>query len=68
MEKKNYYFIDIVDHTGRTSALGVNMRGHEDGLEIIGGLPHCYSIQPKNSVEANKLIAWLEEWKKKNSH
>lgn len=48
-------FISIVDHTERTSTLSME----KDGLQVIGGLPHCTVFNPKTKEDAIKLIKYL---------
>jgi len=65
---KDLLFIDLIDETGRVSSLGVYGKKKQDDLTItvIGGLSHGLDFAPKSIDDANRLIAWLEEWKAKN--
>lgn len=57
-------FVSIVDKTGRTSSLMVGK--HYSGLKmtVIGVLPHDSEIAPKTLEDCDKLIAFLQEWRK----
>lgn len=67
MNIKPLTFIDIIDDTGRTSSLAIHGRrknkNKEMMLSVVGGLPHTTDFAPKTIADANKLIAWLNEWK-----
>jgi hypothetical protein len=54
-------FIEVIDQNGRHSSIFIEKKH----LEIVGVLPHCSKIQPKTPEDADKLIVWLKEWKKK---
>lgn len=62
-EPSNIKYIDLVDTEGRTSALGYNYRREDPAyLCVVGGLSHQSSIQPKTIADAEKMIAWMQNW------
>lgn len=46
----------------RTSSLAITDR--HSGLEVVGVLPHNYVFEPASIKDADKMIEWLQEWKK----
>jgi hypothetical protein len=63
-------WIDLVDETGRTSALSIGGRLNPDNkwLGVTGGLTHGLNFQPKDVANADKMIQWLENWKKNHGN
>jgi hypothetical protein len=56
-------FINIREpKTGRTSSLKIHGRRDNGILSVVGGLEHNTDFVPNTMEDANKLIAWLEEW------
>lgn len=37
---------------------------YPDSLQVIGAIPHCETITPKTIKDADRLIEWLQTWKK----
>lgn len=59
-------FIDLLEPaTGRTSSLSVYgaRKEYSDKLGITGGLSHGSQVVPNSKEDAEKLIAWLTDWK-----
>lgn len=59
-------FIDVKEpETGRVSSLQIGGTARDnDKIFILGGLTHGSVIEPKSPADADKLIAWLKNWKK----
>lgn len=53
-------FVAVRDQSGRVSSIEVSK---PDALEIVGVLPHCSKIVPASVEDADKLVAWLSEWR-----
>jgi len=49
--------------TGRACSLSFAGRLDNGTLCIVGGLAHNGEIVPDSIADADKLIAWLQEWK-----
>ena len=66
MPDKPLDFIDLREtSTGRTSSLSIyGKQKDSDKLRITGGLMHRDKIVPNTVQDADKLILWLQEWKK----
>ena len=53
--------------TGRASSLGIYGRRSDSAcLRVIGNLEHNAAIVPDSVADADKLIAWLNDWKTAN--
>lgn len=55
-------FISLIDQTGRTSSLLADKKINK--LVVVGGLPHCSEIIPNSIDDCDKLIKFLQEWRK----
>lgn len=65
MKTKPLDFISLFEpKSGRTSSLGSYGNHHENCLCITGGLSHGAMVEPNSVHDADKLIAWLQDWKK----
>lgn len=67
MKEAELQWIDLIEpKTGRASALSIygRRKDHADFLGITGGLTHGSLIEPKTVHDADKLIAWLKDWKR----
>ena len=57
-------FIDLIE-TGsdepRVSSLAINSTGSPHGLTVIGVLPHNYSFKPREALDRDMLVDWLNE-------
>lgn len=49
--------------TGRVSSISIYGRRDSGTLTITGNLEHGAQIVPDSIGDANKLIAWLNQWK-----
>jgi len=59
-------FIDLLEPaTGRKSSLSIygQRKEYADKIGITGGLSHGSLIVPASVHDADKLIAWLQDWK-----
>jgi hypothetical protein len=59
-------FIDLLEPaTGRQSGLSIygKRKEHADKIGITGGLSHGSLVVPASVHDADKLIAWLQDWK-----
>lgn len=59
-------FITVVDTNKRQSSLGIHGRKTTDTLRVTGILEHGAEIEPASIQDADKWIAWLQEWKEKH--
>lgn len=65
--EKPLSFIDVTDiNTERKSSIMTGGKRDKGALCIIGNLEHAAEIVPASRDDADKLIAWLQEWKKNN--
>jgi len=63
MAKSEIKYIDLVQPSGRTCALGYNYRREDPAfLNVVGGLDHQSQIQPKTIADAEKMISWMKNW------
>lgn len=46
----------------RISSLAITDK--HSGLEVVGVLPHNYVFEPASIEDADKMIEWLQNWKK----
>lgn len=64
---KELAFIDLIEpKTGRVSSLTIYGKRDDGTMRVTGGLEHMAGIAPRSNEDADKLIAWLEDWKRKN--
>jgi hypothetical protein len=63
--KKPLEFISVRNlETERTSSISIGGRlDNPPGLCIVGVLNHNDRIVPNSTQDADRLIAWLQEWK-----
>lgn len=56
-------FIDLIDDTGRTSALSLNDQWPNSiqTLKVVGGLSHGLKFQPRTKADSRMLIKWLQD-------
>lgn len=65
--KKPLDFISLTEpETRRVSSLGIYGNRDDGTMRVIGGLSHQAGIVPSTKADADKMIAWLQDWKKKN--
>lgn len=60
-------FIDLrhtnIDHV---SSLSINGTLGKGSMTVVGNLEHNAKIVPRSRADADKWIAWLQEWKEAN--
>ena len=57
-------FISIVGENGRVSSLEIS----GERIKVVGGLYHCDNIEPQTIQDADALIEWLNDWKKRQNY
>jgi hypothetical protein len=66
---KELMFIDLVDEYGLPFSFSAYGKRRDirkvNTLGCVSGLNHGTDFVPKTVNDANKLIAWLQEWKSK---
>lgn len=58
-------WINIVDQSQRVSSLLIDDK-KPNKLAVIGGLNHGALFEPQTTRDADKLIKFLQSWKKKS--
>lgn len=55
-------FIDIVQTgTDEEHPRGSSLLETDEGLQVVGNLPHNYTFKMKSPRAASKLVKWIEE-------